>query len=86
MCGNTDAPAGKHPDEPNVVGTAIEVDRDEHADHQHENTEVNNEGPHGWILAQAAAAAALDELGARCAATRSLQWASRSVRALSMVC
>ena len=63
MCGNTDAPAGKHPDEPNVVGTAIEVDRDEHADHQHENTEVNNEGPHGWILAQAAAAAALDELG-----------------------
>src|SRR5262249_52444200 len=46
-----DAPTGKHPDEPDVVGMPIEIERGEPADHHHKNAEVDNECPHGGILA-----------------------------------
>jgi len=46
-----DAPAGKHPDEPDVVGMAIEIERGQPADHHHKNAEVDNECSHGGILA-----------------------------------
>jgi hypothetical protein len=48
---NADAPTGKHPDEPDVVGMAIKIERSEYADHHYEDAEVNDKSPHGAILA-----------------------------------
>jgi hypothetical protein len=48
--------------------------------------DVKRLGSHQVEDMQAAAAAALDELGARCAAIRLPLWPSRSARAFSMAC
>jgi hypothetical protein len=48
--GDTDAPAGKHPDEPEMVRPPVKIDRGEKADHQDEDAEVDDESPHGAIL------------------------------------
>jgi hypothetical protein len=48
--GEADAPAGKHPDEPDMVWPPVEIDRGEKADHDHEDAEVDDKSPHGAIL------------------------------------
>ena len=45
-----DAPAGKHPDEPDVVRTAIKIDRSEKADHHYEDAVVDDKSSHGVIM------------------------------------
>jgi hypothetical protein len=42
MGGHADAPAGKHPDEPDVVGMTVNVDRGERSDHHHEDAKVDD--------------------------------------------
>jgi hypothetical protein len=48
--GDADAPTGKHPDEPDMIGIAVEIERGEKADHQDVDAKVDDECPHGAIL------------------------------------
>ena len=41
MGGDADAPAEQHPDEPEITGVAVEIERGEQADHQHIDAEMD---------------------------------------------
>jgi hypothetical protein len=48
--GNADSPAGKHPDEPEIVRVAVKIERGEKANHRDVDAEVDEKSPHGVIL------------------------------------
>ena len=49
MGGNADAPAEQHPDEPEIAGVAVEIERGEQADHQHIDAEMDEKSARGVI-------------------------------------
>ena len=51
MGGKTDAPAGEHPDELDVIGVPVEIDRGEKANPDYEDAEVDEKSAYGMILA-----------------------------------
>ena len=51
MGGDADAPAEQHPNEPEIAGVAVEIERGEQADHKHIDAEMDEKCPHGVILA-----------------------------------
>ena len=69
MGGNADAPAEQHPDEPEIAGVAVEIERGEQAHHKHIGTEMDEKSARSVIsghdLNSFTSAANLDHHNAR---------------------